>query len=32
MMDLEGIVNLATMDKDFERIEEFRVYSPQDVI
>jgi predicted nucleic acid-binding protein len=32
MMDLEGIVNLATMDKDFERVEEFRVYSPQDVI
>lgn len=32
MMDLEGIVNLATMDKDFERVEEFRVYNPQDVI
>ena len=32
MMDLEGIINLATMDKDFERVEGVRVYSPQDVI
>jgi len=32
MMDLEGIINLATMDKDFLRVEGIRVYSPQDVI
>src|SRR3990170_1935292 len=32
MMDLEGIINLATMDKDFLRVDGIRVYSPQDVI
>lgn len=32
LMDLEGIINLATMDKDFERVEGVRVYSPQDMI
>ena len=31
MMDLTGIINLATMDKDFEKVEGVRVYSPRDV-
>lgn len=31
MIYLEGISNLASMDKDFERVEEISIYSPQDV-
>ncbi len=32
MINLVGMVNLATMDKDFERVEGVRVYSPQDIL
>ena len=32
MMDMENIINLATLDKDFTRIEEINVYSPDDIV
>ncbi|HSE84176.1 MAG TPA: PIN domain-containing protein [Thermodesulfobacteriota bacterium] len=31
MMDMERIINLATLDKDFTRTKEINVYSPEDV-
>lgn len=31
MIYLEGISNLASTDKDFERVEGIRIYSPQDI-
>ncbi len=32
MMDMEDIINLATLDKDFTRIEEINVYGPDDIV